>query len=124
MKGAKASLNIKSNEDLESVAKLISRVLVLPEFWFKSDQSPPHDITAMCEALGFEMWLKRSSSSGFNFTIETSMRAGNVLDAEFADLSNWLADHLRLVGDLDCQVTSPEQNAGEQDSAHQSTTAP
>ena len=94
MGGAKGIVYLKSKNNLSDFAKDLEKGLIVPEFYFKSDQDPPHDIVAMTEVLGFEIWLEESEDyENFNYklTIETMMEVSEQMNMEKFDLSPWLS---------------------------------
>lgn len=105
--GAKAHIYLKHEGQLEELSKIISKELLLPDFWFKSDQAPPHDVTAMCECLGFEIWLKKSNSvAGYQFSIklETALSLNESMNNQMHDLSLWLARYIFTVCEIETYV--------------------
>ena len=100
--GAKAALYIDSEGALRQLADIISSGMAIPKFWIKSDQDFPHPDIAMCECLGFEMWLQESKEvKGYRFRFGLESISDVDCD-EKADLSAWLSQRLLV----DCGIKS------------------
>jgi len=94
MQGAKANIYLEYDGNLEDLANKISNDLNIPAFRFDSDQDYPHEIYAMSECLGFEMWLCHSNKKtgcNYEFTIETMHSLNEAVNDKMANLSPWLA---------------------------------
>ena len=102
--GAKATVYLQFEGKLENLATLLSEKLFLPEFWYKNDQDPPHDVCALTETLGFETWLRESSDvEGYNFVfiIETDMDVEDSFKYELFDLSPWFAKEISRLSNIE-----------------------
>jgi len=96
--GAKANVYLKFDNNLTDLAKKIENGLKVPEFYFKSDQDPPHETVAMTEVLGFEMWVEKSNEFKdfqYKITIETMLNVDDRFNYEMFDLSPWLAKYIK-----------------------------
>ena len=105
--GARAHIFINHEGDLRGLARILSNKILQVEFHFDTDAFPPHDETAMCEALGFEVWLKGSKKiSGFNYelVLETSHCHSEIMKDKMYDLSPWLERYVREISNI--EVTS------------------
>ncbi len=101
--GARAKVCIKSEGDLQALAMKLSESLQLPEFNFKSDTDYPHSITAMCESLGFETWLKSTDIEGeYSFEF-CSMICGDAEPGieDMSDVSDWFAQIVAVSTNLE-----------------------
>ena len=95
--GAKALVYLKYAGELKELAKLLGDKMEIPDIWFDSDIDSPHEITAMSEFCGFQLWLNKSNSvEGFDFEIEieTTMDVKDRFEKELFDLSPWLAKEI------------------------------
>ncbi len=107
MNAAKAEIFIKHDGKLEELAVSLQQALCLPEFWFKSDQEPPHEVTAMSECLGFELWLYASNQENecnYTLKLESSVRIQDHESTKFHDMSIWLAQHIEIVSSVHVEV--------------------
>lgn len=103
--GAKASVLLSFNGSLEELGERLSKGLHIPEFWFKTDTSPPHNMVGMCEALGSEMWIKEfTGQNGFTylFEYETSHCLTESFDGKMHDLSSWLERYINDICNIEC----------------------
>ena len=92
--GAQAKIYIKYNGSIEDISHLISQGLILPDFYFKSDHDYPYSVTALCEALGFSIWVNKITDIiGFDYIleIETNMSLEESFHDLTCDISPWLA---------------------------------
>jgi hypothetical protein len=95
--GAKALVYLKYDGELEELAKLLSEKMEIPEIYMDSDTDSPHEVFGMGGALGFDLWLHKSTQiEGFQseFKIRTSMEHRDFMDNEMFDLSAWLAKEI------------------------------
>ena len=102
--GAKGVVYLKYQGNMEDLAKKIAKGMQLPEFYFKSDQVPPHEISGLNESMGFEIWLKSSSLSEefpFLLKIETGHSDDGIMDNRMHDLSPWLARYVREICEIE-----------------------
>lgn len=107
--GAKATVFLKFDGNLEEIAKVLSDNLFLPEFWYKNDMDPPHNLCAMTETLGFEVWLQASNdveNYNYIFEIETGMEIEDRMENEMFDLSPWFAKEISR----SCEIETFIQN--------------
>jgi len=98
MIGAVGNVYLAFDNNLTDLAKKIENALNVPEFYLKSDQDPPYEIVAMTEALGFEVWLKKSNNhKGYQYkiTIETMLNVNDHFNKKKFDLSPWLAQYIK-----------------------------
>ncbi len=105
--GAKAFVYLKYDGKLRELADIISTGLMLPAFWFDTDQDPPHEETAMCECLGCELWLKQSDAiQGYTFSIqlETSHCLNESFSNQMHDLSPWLARYISEICEIESSI--------------------
>ncbi|MEZ5002934.1 MAG: hypothetical protein R2730_07840 [Chitinophagales bacterium] len=102
--GSKAIVYLKHNGGLKSLAKIVSEGLVLPEFYFESDMDPPHQISALCETLGFEIWIEKSDileDFPFVIKIESKLSFEESFNNQMYDLSPWLARYISKICEID-----------------------
>ena len=108
--GARALVFISSELTLEALASKLGSELFSVEFYLDTDMDPPHEEVAMCEALGFEVWLNHSSQiRGFNYALkmETSHCHDAVMADRMFDLSSWLEKYLKDIGSLSAVALNP-----------------
>jgi len=105
--GAKALIYLRYPEDIYSLASMLSVGLQLPEFRVETRESPPHDLTGMAEALGWEVWLDHTDavrSFQYSLAMETS-NVQELLDkSQMYDLSPWLAKYVSRICKVDAFV--------------------
>ena len=91
--GARAKVYLKFNDDMQSLAKRLSEDLLLPEFYFDTDQDEPHEEFGSCEALGFQLWLVSSDLIDFSYLLEIATEHSHeeIMNDRMHDLSPWLA---------------------------------
>ena len=109
MYGARVLVFLKYDGTLEELAKILGDKMEIPEIYFDTDMDPPHDVFAMSEFAGFELWLKTSNEvDGFNFEIEirTTMSPGDATDSEMFDLSPWFAKEITGRCGIETEVKS------------------
>jgi len=108
--GAKAKVLIKSKCDLRSLAMNLSEGLQLPEFYLKSDMDFPHAITAMCETLGFETWLKSTDIDGvYSFELHSMIcEHGEPDNDHMNDISDWFAKIVAISTNLEVSPAACE----------------
>lgn len=107
--GAKAKVYLNFPGELEELSVLISSKLSLPEFRVGDSEYEPFELVASCEALGFEMWLKKHSNIegySYEFEMETEGLLESFSEKEMCDLSFWLAGYLESL--LGIMVTARE----------------
>ncbi|MFN0290484.1 hypothetical protein [Pedobacter helvus] len=95
--GAKAKIYLKYKGSIEDISKVISKGMILPEFYFETDEEYPHNVTSNCEALGFSIWLnKLTDENDFNYIleIETNLSLEESFNDLLCDLSPWLAKYV------------------------------
>ena len=105
--GAKAKVFISSELDLKALAFQLGSKLFGVEFYFETDMDHPHAEVAMCEAIGFEVWLNHSThieGSNYVLRMETSHCHEAIMKERMFDLSSWLEKFLREIGSF--EVTS------------------
>jgi hypothetical protein len=111
MIAAKAQIRISSDKTLEGLAETLQEALSLPPFWYKSDINPPHEVTAMADCLGYEIWLWRKDSSAgeFEMAVEGTLLSDDLFSAGHADISAWFAKHVGFVTGLKCSPAESSQ---------------
>lgn len=100
----RATAYIKYDGGLKSLSEKLSKHLYLADFNFDTDIMPPHEMSGHCEALGCELWLKKSNSQEYNFlfSFETEMAVEERDTEKFYDISPWLVSHLKRIGEIEC----------------------
>lgn len=102
---AKVKVYIEYDGSLKELANSLREALGIPEFWFKTDQLPPHDVTAMSECLGFELWLHESDEMKvFILEFESMIVDCNLNKMERRDLSIWFSKYLKTVSNFQIKV--------------------
>jgi len=107
MNAAKAKVYLNYDGDLNSLAMLLEEALALPKFYLKSDQDYPHELVAMSECLGFEVWLYEcNEKEGFTHLIEfeTCITVEDIDKVKSHDISRWFAKHLSIVSELKVEL--------------------
>lgn len=102
--GAKAKIYLKYDGNIEEISKIISKGIVLPDFYFDTDMDPPHFITGHCESLGFSIWLNKVHDDiAFDYLleIETNMISESVYNNTICDISPWLASYIREICEIE-----------------------
>lgn len=106
--GAKASIHLRYEGDLQSLAAKLSSALMLPSFKVGQREDPPYDVMGSLEALGWELWLERTNS-GRSFQYSLRMETEHSLEESFNDrmydLSPWLARYVSSILDVDALVS-------------------
>jgi hypothetical protein len=108
--GAKATVYIKCENDLEGLIDILKSGLQLENIFIKNDQEEPFVPVAMCEVLGFEIWVKKSNTIvGFDYQmdIESDLDILDRCNFEMFDLSPWLAKYIFTNLDLQTCITPP-----------------
>ena len=109
--GAKALVHLKFDGNLKKLSKKISDDLNLPKFFMKSDPDPPHDISAYCGCLGFDIVLSEVDGGGdhsFVLTIRTEHSLQEEWHDQMHDLSPWFARFLTVICDIETNVPNSE----------------
>jgi hypothetical protein len=99
--GAVGNVYLKFNGNINELANLISKGLMLPDFYFDTEEDPPHEKYGMCEAMGFQVWLENSNlitNYNYKFKIETSDSFKEIFNDQIHDLSLWLARYISKIG--------------------------
>jgi hypothetical protein len=105
--GAKATVYIKYESDLESLAGIFKNGLQLENIFIKNDQDEPFKPVAMCEVLGFEIWVQKSNEIiGFDYRmdVESYLDINDKCDFEMFDLSPWLSKYIFTNLDLETSL--------------------
>jgi hypothetical protein len=112
--GAKAEVYLKYQGKMDDLANLISKGLILPKIKVEPQEYPPHEPIGMCEALGFEVWIEKSTLiSGFHYLIkiETELSLNELVNNQMFDLSPWLARYISKICDINsCIIDSKDQS--------------
>ena len=98
--GASAKIFLQYDGDIEVLADTLSKGLLIPDFYFKSDQDPPHELQGLCETLGYEIWLtytKEYPGFAFELMIETELQLEESFNHQFYNISPWFARHVSTV---------------------------
>jgi hypothetical protein len=101
--GAFASVRIRFDGNLRSLADQLSTALNIGNFNIEPSEYPPHNEIGSTEALGYELWLEAVSDQAgtFNLRLETEHAVEEVFHGRMYDLSPWLARLLAMMCDLD-----------------------
>lgn len=96
--GAKGIAYIQYDGDITALSKLISEALYLPEFYWDTNEEPPHEIFGACEAMGCELWLNyEHEHKEYNYLLEFHTMTTKGFDpTQQHDLSLWLVALLRI----------------------------
>ena len=110
--GAKATIYLKSHLRIEQLSTILSKGLMLPEIDLEPDEYPPYDITGSCEALGFELWIEKTSEFDnlpYQLKIETEDSINESFKGQMYDLSPWLARYVSKICDIESFVLESEK---------------
>jgi hypothetical protein len=106
--GAKASIHMRYDGDIQSLAAKLSSGLMLPDFKIGPREDPPHDVLGSVEALAWELWLERDESiESFQYSLrmETEDAFDEIIGNRMHDLSPWLARYVSKICKVDSLVS-------------------
>lgn len=109
--GVKAKVYIKYFGEMDSLSKIIAEGMILPNFYFETNDEPPHELSGHCETLGFSLWLIKSTEfMDFNyvFELETNESLQESFHDHMHDISPWLSRYLSKI----CKIESSIGNVG------------
>ena len=95
--GAKAIVYLKYDGEITELETILSNKLEIPEIYIDTEMFPPHEAFGISGALGFQIWLNKSTHiEDFNFEIqiETYMDVKEHFEYEMFDLSPWFAKEI------------------------------
>lgn len=97
--GAKIQFKIKFDSKLEELSVLLSEKLNLPDFWYDTIDTPPHELVGYCEFFGFEVEIKKASAETnmYLFTAITTDSFEEIAYGRIYDLSVWYASHVSFM---------------------------
>ncbi len=113
--GAKARIYLKTNLDIQQLSDVLANGLMLPGINLEADEYPPHEILGSCEALGFELWLEKSTEiEGLSYLlkIETEDCLNESFNDQMHDLSPWLARYVSKICEIDSFIPYAEDQKG------------
>lgn len=102
--GARAKVYLKFNGTIEELSKLLSKGLIISDFFFDTNEDPPHEVTGQSEALGFSIWLNKAVGiNGYDFVLEleTNMCLEETFNDLLCDISPWLSKYISEICDLE-----------------------
>ena len=101
--GAFASVCIRFDGDLRSLADRLSTALNIGNFNVEPSEYPPHNESDSAEALGCELCLEVATATvgEFNLRLETEHAVEEIFHGRMHDISPWLARFLAMTCDLD-----------------------
>lgn len=102
--GMEATVRIVFQGNLEQLSILLHEKLNIPEFWFDTDEQPPHREIAFCEVFGLELALKtfEADSTDYILDVITTGSFAEIADGRMYDISQWLADYIAF----SCKLTT------------------
>lgn len=106
--GVKAQVYLKYEGGIEDLSK---RLKILPNVYFDTDMDPPHEVTAFCEALGFESWLEYSTEVedfSYSFSLQTELDVDELFNDQVYDISPWLARYIARVCKIESCILNSE----------------
>jgi hypothetical protein len=108
--GAFASVRIRFDGNLRSLADKLSTALNIGSFNVEPSEYPPHNETGSTEALGYELWLEaaKDKAGAFDLRLETEHAVEEVFHGRMHDLSPWLARFLAMMCNLDVAPATPD----------------
>lgn len=109
--GAKASIHIKYGGDLTSLAAILAAGLMLADFEVSQRETPPYDILASAESLGWQLWLESNDSMNsfqYSLRMETEHCLDELFKDQMHDLSPWFARFVSLVCDSEVLVAGTQ----------------
>lgn len=101
--GARARVKIIFSGDLAQLAEKLRLALTLNVFEIQNSEYPPYEPIASAESMGWEAWLRTSSTSEANCFIlemETEDSFLEIAHGKAYDLSPWLARFVTTLCDL------------------------
>ncbi|WP_126973421.1 hypothetical protein [Gynurincola endophyticus] len=105
--GANAKIYLKFKGGIEDLSKIISKGMILPDFYFETDIEFPHNITGHCEALGFSIWLNKLTDDNiFDYTlsIETNMSLEYSYNNLLCDISPWMVRYVSEICEIEAAL--------------------
>lgn len=105
--GVKAKAYINYSETIHHLSEIIAKRMILPEFYFKTDMDPPHELVGHCEAMGFSLWLYAATTfTGFNYVLEleTNSSFSEIVNGHMHDISPWLVRYLYKIGGIESAI--------------------
>jgi hypothetical protein len=109
--GFNASVYIKYDGDIHSLAKLLSKGLLLPDFTMDTDQDPPHEWFGACEVLRLDVTIHGSTDNDYKFLFEVETE--NSLDELYIDrmhnLSLWFAKQISAACEIETRVLTENE---------------
>ncbi|MBL1224619.1 hypothetical protein [Enterococcus sp. BWR-S5] len=102
--GMKARVRIVFQGDLEQLSVLLQEKLNIPEFWFDTDEQPPHGEIGFCEVFGLEVEIKNFEGDSTNYILDviTTDSFTEIAAGRMYDISQWLADYIAF----SCKLTT------------------
>jgi hypothetical protein len=103
--GARAKIFLQYDGDMETLANLLSTRLLIPKLNVETDQDPPHELSGLCEAFVFNIWLNNSEEYpdfAFEVFIETKLKFEESFNDQVYNISPWFARHVSTA----CQLIS------------------
>src|ERR1700690_506907 len=91
--GGKASVYLRHEGDIQTLAQKLSKGLMLPNFQIAPSEWPPHQAVGSVEALGWELWLEPDQTiKSFHYALkmETEHSETESFNGHMHDLSPWL----------------------------------
>lgn len=98
--GARASVLLRYEGDIQSLAQTLSKGLKLPDFQIAPSERPPYETEGSVEALGWEIWLKGDRSVKtfhYSLSMETENSETESFGGDMHDLSPWLARYISRI---------------------------
>jgi hypothetical protein len=105
--GARAKVFMRYEGEMKELSKKLSKGLILPDFLIEFREEAPYDLTGSCEALGFELWLNKTSEMDkydFVLEMETELSYDELSLDQMHNLSLWLARFISRICDLETSV--------------------
>ena len=101
----KAIIYLKYEGSLEELGTELSEGLNLPDFWLKTDQDPPHALTALNECFGCELWLFKSSDiQNFQFRLDVEGYTDISKEKIEIDVSEWLSNSISELCEIETYI--------------------
>jgi len=105
--GAYIKIQIDFNGSLKDLGVILSKNLDISEFHYDTDMFPPHGWFASCEAMGFEVEVRKvENKEKYIFYASTMDSFKEIAQGKMYSLSEWFARYVELKTELPCTPLS------------------
>lgn len=105
--GAYAHVYLETEEDIESVAKKLTRGLLIPSIEVNFSEQPPYEKIGTSEVLGFELWLQKSDeieNCSCQLEIQTEIVSIELESIEKYNMSSFFAKMISLTCNIKTHI--------------------